>query len=79
LYGDKAHWHTCQSYGVDILHHCYSSSFFSQALMDKLLSIYEELNAHRQQNFQGGMLKHHRMKSTKYMSLWIEEKNKQTE
>ncbi len=79
LYGDKAHWHTCQSYGVDILHHCYSSSVFSQALMDKLLSIYEELNAHRQQNFQGGMLKHHRMKSTKYMSLWIEEKNKQTE
>jgi hypothetical protein len=35
----------------------------------------DQLAAHRQHNFQGAMLKHHLMKSTKYMSLWIEEKN----
>jgi hypothetical protein len=27
-------------------------------------------------NFMGAMLQHHTLKSTKYMSRWIEEKNK---
>ena len=76
LYKNKAVWQTSQLQGTDILNECYSSSLFTQPLIEKVLSIRENLTAHRQQNFQGAMLKHHLMKSTKYMSLWIEEKNK---
>ena len=34
------------------------------------------LDLHRQQNFFGQILQHHTNQSTKYMSLWIEQKNK---
>jgi O-antigen biosynthesis protein len=32
----------------------------------------------REQNFIGTMLRHHSMKSTQYMSQWIEAKNKKS-
>ncbi|MBV1875514.1 MAG: glycosyltransferase family 4 protein [Cycloclasticus sp.] len=79
LYTDKSEWKVCQTKGVDILNRCYSPTEFLQSLIDRVLYVGEHLTAHRQQNFQGGMLKYHFMKSTKYMSLWIEEKNKGTE
>jgi len=79
LYTNKTTWQTCQSQGMDILQQCYSSTQFMQPLIDRILSVQEQLVAHRQQNFQGAMLKHHMLKSTKYMSLWIEEKNKRKE
>lgn len=42
-------------------------------LLNKLT---HNLKEHRQQNFIGQMLQHHTLQSTKYMSRWIEEKNK---
>jgi hypothetical protein len=36
----------------------------------------ENLHIHRQNNFIGQMLNHHSLQSAKYMSLWIEAKNK---
>lgn len=79
LYTDKAQWQTCQENGVGILKQCYLPSGFLQPLIDRVLFVCEHLSSHREQNFQGSMLKHHSMKSTKYMSLWIEEKNKSVE
>ena len=75
LYTNEVMWQTCQSQGMDILQQCYSSTRFMQPLIERIISVKDQLAAHRQQNFQGAMLKHHLMKSTKYMSLWIEEKN----
>jgi hypothetical protein len=34
----------------------------------------DNLQQHRSSNFMGSLLQHHTMKSTKYMSMWIEEK-----
>jgi len=34
------------------------------------------LSQHRKANFIGSVLQHHLLSSTKYMSKWIEEKNK---
>lgn len=79
LYKSKALWETSRSQGLEILNQCYSSSLFMASLIERVLSVRENLIAHRHQNFQGAMLKHHLMKSTKYMSLWIEEKNKSKE
>ena len=45
---------------------------------DKITEIEEDLAQHRLNNFTGSMLKHHSMMSTKYMSQWISEKNKNT-
>ena len=41
-----------------------------------LTNMRKNLTSHRQRNFIGSMLNHHHHKSTKYMSQWIEEKNK---
>ncbi len=36
----------------------------------------ENINIHRQENFISSILQHHTLKSTMYMSRWIEEKNR---
>jgi len=41
-----------------------------------LTKLLQDLVQHRQNNFIGSMLNHHHHKSTKYMSQWIEAKNK---
>lgn len=45
-------------------------------LIKKIHEISGNLSSHRAQNFIGKMLTHHTMSSTKYMSRWIEAKNK---
>jgi hypothetical protein len=42
----------------------------------KLTQVETNLEKHRQEHFFGQVLYHHQMQSSKYMSLWIEEKNK---
>ncbi|MEW4983533.1 MAG: glycosyltransferase [Cycloclasticus sp.] len=76
LYEDEQQWQESQQNGLEILKQCYSASEFMPSLLEKITDIQADLATHRQQNFLGAMLKHHLMKSTKYMSLWIEEKNK---
>ena len=76
LHEDKSSWLEAQTKGSDILQQCYAPDDFEPQLIEKIIRLKENLTAHRIQNFQGGMLKHHLMKSTKYMSLWIEEKSK---
>jgi glycosyltransferase involved in cell wall biosynthesis len=47
-----------------------------EVLSNRLATIQKDLGEHRQNNFIGSMLNHHHHKSTKYMSQWIEAKNK---
>lgn len=77
LHENKESWVTSQQLGADIIHHCYSPDKFETQLIDRIKKTQKDLTAHRLKNFQGRVLKHHLMKSTKYMSLWIEEKNKE--
>ncbi|WP_316806364.1 glycosyltransferase family 4 protein [Pedobacter agri] len=74
LYNDKAAWISAQQNGVKIINERYSASHFA----DKFITLIEKLDltSHRKQNFIGQILNHHTVQSTKYMSLWIEEKNK---
>jgi hypothetical protein len=44
--------------------------------LSRLDKLQLNLESHRLNNFMGSMLQYHTMKSTKYMSRWIEEKNK---
>ena len=45
-------------------------------LLKLFKKISDHLKEHRLHNFTGAMLQHHTMKSTKYLSKWIEEKNR---
>jgi hypothetical protein len=44
--------------------------------VNHIKQIIYKLEQHRTSNFMGSMLMHHTMTATKYMSRWIEEKNK---
>lgn len=74
LYQDKAAWFLAQQNGIEIINERYSALKFS----DDFISLVEKIDlpAHRRKNFIGQILNHHTAQSTKYMSLWIEEKNK---
>jgi glycosyltransferase involved in cell wall biosynthesis len=77
LYEEKKLWEEAQKNGTEILHKYYDANKLGDALIKKILEVEQNLASHRLKNFMGAMLQHHSMQSTKYMSQWIEVKNKQ--
>lgn len=76
LYNDQILWEKAQQNGIQIINQLYAKSKFEAPFLKQIAYLAENLVEHRQQNFLGEVLKHHTLQSTKYMSLWIEEKNK---
>jgi glycosyltransferase involved in cell wall biosynthesis len=76
LYTDPLVWQQSQKNGITIIDKIYSKSFYRKKLIDQIFHIQATLKDHRLQNFMGAMLMHHTLASTRYMSKWIEEKNK---
>ena len=76
LYNDEKLWKKAQENGFTILEKRYLKSLFENDFIDVIEGLQQNLNEHRNQNFIGSMLQHHFNSSTKYMSKWIEEKNK---
>ena len=76
LYQNDEQWKQAQQNGVEIINQLYAKTNFEKPFLERVNEIEENLIKHRQQNFLGQILKHHTLQSTKYMSLWIEEKNK---
>jgi glycosyltransferase involved in cell wall biosynthesis len=76
LYVNENTWLEAQKNGINIINHCFSKEKYSSVLFLEIGNLVKELKKHRQNNFIGLMLLHHKMKSTKYLSKWIEEKNK---
>jgi len=76
LYQDKAIWHKAQQNGITIINQRYFKGLFEIDFRTKIQFLRSNLQQHRLHNFMGAMLQHHTLKSTKYMSRWIEEKNK---
>jgi glycosyltransferase involved in cell wall biosynthesis len=76
LYQDEISWKQSQQNGFAILKKRYLKELFEDEFADKLSFLKSNLDKHRKNNFLGQMLYHHSMQSTKYMSRWIEEKNK---
>ena len=75
LYTEKQSWETAQEHGVNIINTHFQKSTYAQPLIAQLQNLIKTLSAHRLQNFTGQMLLHHSMKSTMFMSKWIEAKN----
>ena len=76
LYCDKTIWLNAQQHGVKIINQVFEKEQQAKLLIDKIYHIQHNLILHRQKNFLGSMLMHHTISGTKYMSRWIEEKNK---
>jgi glycosyltransferase involved in cell wall biosynthesis len=76
LYQDKIIWCKAQKNGIAIVNKRYSKVLFETDFSAKIEFLRSNLEQHRLSNFMGAILQHHTLKSTKYMSRWIEEKNK---
>ncbi len=76
LYTSSKPWHKAQKNAFQILNKRFNSNLFANRLMDTIHYKLSNLEQLRKENFIGEILHHHHLKSTKYMSLWIEEKNK---
>jgi glycosyltransferase involved in cell wall biosynthesis len=75
LYTESSTWKEQQTLGFEVLEQQFSKVHFEGEFKERLLFLIDNLKAHRQQNFTGQLLQHHTLRSTKYMSKWIEAKN----
>ena len=75
LYKNEQEWLSAQQNGNKLLKARFDGDLLGAQLITKITEIEEDLDQHRLNNFTGGMLRHHTMKSTQYMSQWIAEKN----
>ena len=75
LYHDESAWREAQLAGSAILGR-YNMAQHGAALIGRITALRTQLSPHRLANFTGAMLRHHTAQSTRYMSLWIEAKNK---
>ncbi len=75
LYVNKEQWLVGQQRGFAI-RKSFEKEKFEKDLLSKLYTVQSDIVVHRKSNFIGSMLAHHSMKSTEYMSRWIEEKNR---
>ena len=76
LYQNENTWLKAQKNGQKIINTFFQKEQFLPLLTEKINKIATDLPKHRLYNFIGQLLLHHILKSTKYLSKWIEIKNK---
>ena len=76
LYQDENLWLQAQKNGITIIKQRYLKTLFKVDFAKQIDFLVSNVKQHRLNNFMGGLLQHHTLRSTKYMSKWIEEKNK---
>lgn len=76
LYTNQSKWKESQQNGAEIINSLFSKKVFEEELYTKIEETLSRLKEHRERNFVGAMLMHHTASGTKFMSKWIEEKNK---
>lgn len=76
LYITEFKWKKAQENGFKILDSRFSVPEHSERFYNRIVELQKNLKEHRKNNFTGGMLRHHRVKSTYYLSKFIEMKSK---
>ncbi len=76
LYENESAWQNAQKIGFEILATSFHQNDFKWSFINKITESIQTLNFNRQENFVGQMLQHQSLQSTKYLSLWIQEKQK---
>lgn len=76
LYSNKEIWEESVNNGFEIIKHKFLFSKYEVNFIEVLNTLQVNIDSHRNANFIGQMLQFHTMRSTEFMSRWIEEKNK---
>ncbi|MBJ7881779.1 glycosyltransferase family 4 protein [Gelidibacter salicanalis] len=76
LYQEEMLWKEKQQHGFTVIQERFNKATFHTLFFKTISAIMVQLEEHRHENFTGQMLQHHALQSTKYMSKWIEEKNR---
>ncbi|RDV27475.1 glycosyltransferase [Alteromonas aestuariivivens] len=76
LYTQPNEWQSSCARIPALLQKKFNSKTNCQTLQNALLQLVESLTARRNSNFLQQLLWHHSLRSTQYMSQWIEEKNR---
>jgi glycosyltransferase involved in cell wall biosynthesis len=76
LYQNEVLWKTKQNKGFNILTERFNKTMHTRRFLNKLEDALTNKEQNRLNNFTGAMLNFHTMQSTKYMSRWIEAKNR---
>jgi len=79
LYSDESLWDEAQKNGFNCIKERFQKDLFSEAFKKHIRALSENIGMHRQKNFMGQILQHHSLQSSKYLSKWIEAKNKNSE
>ena len=76
LYSNIATWNESQLIGFKVLKERFNKTNFEIKFANRVVQLQDNLKVHRQNNFIGNLLQHQSLQSTKYMSKWIEGKNR---
>ncbi len=76
LYSNQEVWEEAVENGYKIINYKFLFSIYKSKFLDVLDHLQTSLESHRKTNFIGQMLQYHNLRSTEFMSRWIEEKNK---
>ncbi|WP_103664822.1 glycosyltransferase [Gracilimonas amylolytica] len=76
LYTNEKRWHEAQCLGTDIINRLYQKELHGKRLIKRLIQTKLNLLGHRRHHFTGEILHYHTLGSARYMSKWIEAKNK---
>ena len=76
IYSNKIKWQENAQRGVEIIKERYNGKAISRDFMTRLDALKTNLKLHRQAHFIGQILQHQSLQASKYLSKWIEEKNK---
>lgn len=76
LYTNEIIWNNCVCNGFTIINKYYNNSSWKDSLNVLVNKLYKELEQHRKSLIIQQLLWQNQLQATKYMSLWINEKNK---
>ena len=76
IYSDETAWTEARDRGMSLLRSRFSKEHFSKDFKETLARLSNDLQDHRFKNLTGALLWHHTAQSTKYLSKWIEAKNR---
>ncbi|WP_370031932.1 glycosyltransferase family 4 protein [Flavobacterium sp. 28YEA47A] len=76
LYKNENLWRKAQENGLQLLEKRFAENLYKNVFIAMINGLKDNLTEHRNKNFIGQILQYHAMRSTEYMSRWIEAKNK---
>ncbi|WP_221801160.1 glycosyltransferase [Oceanobacter mangrovi] len=79
LYQQAGPWQQASAAAAQLIERRFNVQQHGDYLRQRLQQLQDNLEQHRLSGFYGAMLRHHSMKSTRYMAQWIEAKNRLAE